>query len=138
MREFNVHQGGRKPSVCHSCWRCGLVSPELGRGGSAGGQLLPVEAAYPPQTPTSRSPCGEGAQPKSRPLLSLGGVEVPLALCRQHPKSKRKRAQGGQVELSLTPCSHHLCLSLRINTITLNPQAEQRELFLFKGNIKSL
>lgn len=84
--------------------------------------------------------------PASPVPILLGGAEVPLAPCRRHPRAKSKRAQGdllassagGQVELSLTPYSHHLCLSLQINTITLNPQAEQRELFLFKGNVKSL
>ena len=145
MRELNLQRGGRKPSVCHSCQCCGFVSiskhPELGERRLRRRAAAHGEAVHPLQSPTSSSRCGAGAQPQSRPLLSrvAGGVKVPLTLCRQRPRAKSKRARGdllassagGQVELSLTPYSRHLCLSLQINTITLNPQAEQRERVVF-------
>lgn len=147
MREFNLHPGGRNPSVFHSCPRCGFVSiskhPEPGRGGSTGGQLLPRDASYPPRSPTSSSQVSAQVPASPIPML-LGWVKF-LWLCADNiPMPKRAQGDllassaGGQVELSLAPYSRHLCLSLQINTITLNPQAEQRELFLFKGNIKSL
>lgn len=103
MREFNLH---------HSC-RCGGFvfvgkHPELGRGGSAGRQLLPEGQRTRRKAP--RPTAAAGPQLSPSPSLSgphlAGGAEVPLASCRRHPRAKSKRAQGdllvssagGQVE----------------------------------------
>lgn len=107
----------------------------------------PGEAAHSTQSSMSSNCCRAGAQPKSQPLLSPScwGAKL-LWFCADYPKIKSKGKQEdllasserGQVELTLIPYSHHLCLGLQINTIILNPQAEQRELVLFKDSIKRL
>lgn len=99
------------------------------------------------ESPVSGRCCWAGTQNKSWPLLapccwrswssSAFGQTTSQG---QGQESTRLLASsaGGQVEFSLTSYPCHLCLSLKINFIALNPQTEQRELVLFKGNIKSL
>lgn len=76
VRKFNLHRGGRKSSVCHSCCCWGFMSiskhPGLGRGCSTHGQLLPErQRTRLKALCLSGRCCGDGAQNKSWPLLSL-------------------------------------------------------------------
>lgn len=157
MRKFNLHQGGRKSSVCHSCWCWGFMSTSkhpgsppashLGRGCFTRGQLLPEMQHTLLKALCLADAAGLGLRPN--PSLSYPRVllEELKFLCLWADNISGPRARGykafcffsrGQVEFSLTSYPCHLCLSLQINSITLNPQTEQRELVLFKGNIKSL
>lgn len=150
MRKFNLHQGGRKPSVWHSCWCWGFMSiskhPGLERGCCTHGSC-PWRCSALASKPSVWQMLQGWAQNKSRPLLSLccwrswsSSAFGQTTYQGQGQEGTRLLASsaGGQVEFSLTSYPCHLCLSLQINSITLDPQTEQIELVLFKGNIKSL
>lgn len=112
--------------VCHSCQRCGFVPiskcPESGRGGSAGSALLMERQC-------TRCKAPRPAATDQSPDLSCPCVAGVVEILRTLSQGQEQGAQGDllassawhQAELSLTPYSCHLCLSVQINTITLNP-----------------
>lgn len=108
------------------------------------GQLLPGGQNTPPRSPIFGSCCWARAHPILSPCCwgHWGPSGCVQRASRGEVQEDRRRSScffsRSLVELNLTPHSSHLCPGLHINTTTLNPQAKQGELFLFKGNIKSL
>lgn len=98
-------------SVCHSCGCCGLVSiskqPGMWRGGPAGTAPHRQRShnVAPGWAVAARvlSPCWWGCW--GRP----GPVQCSRVKCKRARGDLLASSEGGQVELSLSPCSRHLC-----------------------------
>lgn len=146
MGKYNLQQGSRKWSVFHSCWCWGFTSISKHPGLHTLGEDAPEMQHIRLKAVSGRCPRGWG-QTKSHPLpppccwrswsSSAFGQTTSQGQGQAGTRLLAPSA-GGQVEFSLISYPYHLCLSLQINSITLNTQTEQRELVLFKGNIKSL